>query len=268
MNYKLSSKVLFSLALIFLAVPAVENNLWSLAFVRDSQGGSLTTGHIPTLPETHPHARLLQARAAIEDHDNPLALQWIEPLLPTRDPVILTTYAELLFSLERYPEALEIWHSLGMYNKIEHAASALNDRELPDLKILALETAYDLRPDVYARSLQYAELERANQVRDAGQVTTSVDLYQAIIEQFPDYSSPYAELAWAYIQLGEADLAVSMLDAAMPNFSADYRFLMRAGSAYEQCGQEGQALEAYQVAAQVCSNCQDALDAVNRLTHP
>ncbi|HPX95935.1 MAG TPA: tetratricopeptide repeat protein [Brevefilum fermentans] len=260
--------LLLTIALIFFSLPVFKNNHWSTTFVKDFRSGSLTPEQLTTAPESHPHARVLQARVAMSKQDYTFALQVIEPIVPTNDPVILQTYAELLFSLERYTEALDIWHRLGMYNKIEHAASALRTSDNLEMRIYALEKAYDIRPDIYARLLQYAQLERANKTRDAGQILESISQYQAIIDQFPDYVAPYGDLALAYLEQDEPDLALSTLDRAMPKSSADYRFFMRAGNIYDQCGSFDRALEAYQKALLECSNCQDAVQAIDRLTNP
>ncbi|HOE70979.1 MAG TPA: tetratricopeptide repeat protein [Brevefilum sp.] len=260
--------LLLSIALISFSFPAFENNLWSVTFVKGFKSGLLTPEQLTTAPKSHPHARVLQARVAMSEQDDTFALQVIEALVPTNDPVTLQTYAELLFSLERYTEALDIWHSLGMYNKIEHAANALRTSGNSEMAIYALEKAYDIRPDIYARSLQYAQLERANKTRDAGQILESIPLYQAIIDQFPDYVAPYGDLALAYLEQGEPNLALSTLDKAMPKSSADYRFYMRAGNIYDQCGSFDRALEAYQKALLECSNCQDAVQAIDRLINP
>ncbi len=260
--------IVVTILLAFYAYPIVLNNLWSISFIKGIQGNSLTPAQLLSSPQSHPHARLLQARVAMSEQDNALALQLMEPLLPTTDPVVLQTYAELLFTLERFPEAIDIWHRLDMFNKIEHAASVLNGAGNLEMTIYALQKAYDIRPHVYGSTLLGASLAQANILRDEGKIVEAIPLYETLIDQFPDSEKPLVELAQAYLQQGDTELAVKTTDRAILISSPNYQFYMRAGSIYEQCGFLESSLETYQKALRVCPNCQDAILAIERVSNP
>ena len=259
--------LLFSI-LAFFSYSALENNLWTVSYFKSYQDGSLTAGQLSTSPVSHPHASVLQARIAMSEEDYPLALHLIEPIVPSTDPVVLQTYAELLFSLERYTEALDIWHGLGMYNKIEHAARVFNSLDMLDFEILAWEKAYDIYPDMFRSLLTDNLLIRANKFRDSGQYMEAIPFYENLIERFPDSAEPFGELAWAYLLMDETKLALSTINKAMPIGSSNYQFYMRAGSIYEQIEDFDHALAAYQEVLQISPGNFDATQAINRITNP
>ena len=247
---------------------AIANNFWSVSFIKTYLAEDLTPQQLSIAPKTHPHARLLQARVAMENGDHQTALQLLEPFSPTSDPAILETQAELLFIIERYPEALEIWENMGRYNKIEHAASELRGKGEVDVAILALQKAYGIRPYVYERSLINALLSKADTLRDEEQFEEAIILYQSIIDQFPEDVGAYSGLAWAYWLQGQSELAVGTMNKAMSLPSTNYRFFMSAGSLFEQSGNLEQALTAYRKALSLSPNSQDPLNAIERLTNP
>ncbi|NLB71958.1 MAG: tetratricopeptide repeat protein [Chloroflexi bacterium] len=261
--------VLLLLIIVFgmLAFPTIKNNLWSADFFRDFQKGSRSPGQFSDSPLSHPHARVLQARVAMMDQDFDLALQMIDTLVPSTDPAVLQTYAELLFSHERYREALDIWHDLGMYNKIEHAARVFSDMEMPDYEILAWEKAFELNPDIYRRSLTNSLLFRANQLRDSGEIVKAISLYQELITNFPEDTRAYAELASAYFQTDETELALENIDQGMSLQASDFQFYMQSGSIYEQCGLYSDAVSAYQLALEIRPDHIDAAEAIDRITN-
>jgi len=264
---------LIALVLLGLILPngiraAMANNFWSVSFIKTYLAEALSPQQLSTAPKTHPHAELLQARVAMENGDHQTALQLLEPFSPTSDPAILETQAELLFILERYPEALEIWENMGRYNKIEHAASALRNKGEVDMAILALQKAYGIRPYVYERSLINALLSKADKLRDEEQFEEAITLYQSIIDQFPDDVGAYSGLAWAYWFQGQSDLAVGTMNKAMSLPSTSYRFFMSAGKLFEQSGNLEEAVTAYREALSLSPNSQDPLNAIERLTNP
>lgn len=272
-NSRLIIISLIALVLLGLILPngiraAIANNFWSVSFVKAYLAEALTSQQLSTAPKTHPHARLLQARVAMGNGDYQTALQLLEPFSPSSDPVILETQAELLFIMERYPEALEIWENMGRYNKIEHAAGNLRSRGELEMAILALQKAYGIRPHVYERSLINALLSKADSLRDEEQLEEAKVLYQSIIDQFPDDVGAYSGLAWAYWFQGQSDLAVSTMEKAMSLPSTNYRFFMSAGKLFEQSGNLEEAVTAYREALSLSPNSQDPLNAIERLTNP
>ena len=247
---------------------AIANNFWSVSFVKANLADTLTPQQLLTAPKTHPHAKLLQARSAMESGEYQAALQLLEPFSPTSDPVVLGTQAELLFTVERYPEALEIWRKLGQYGNIEHAARILTSQNDLDMEILAWQKANEIRPDIYTPILIYAQLTKANSFREAGNYSEAISQYLAISNQFPQNEMPYSELAWAYWIQGQTDLAVATMDKAIDIPSSNVQFYMRAGGIFEQAGYLEKALYAYQKVLQIDPQRKDALQAVERITKP
>ncbi len=247
---------------------AVVNNLWSISFVKDHIAERLTSQQLSTQPDTHAHAGILQARLAMANGDNQQALRLLENVTFINDPVFLETYAELLFLKQRYPEALEIWKNLGRYNKIEHAARSLNNNNDVDMEILAWRKAFEIRPDIYTRILIYAELSKANNLRDSGNFSEAIPQYLSLIDEFPYDVEAYSELSWAYWLQGQSDLAVTTITKAMEIPSTNVQFYLRAGEIFEQCGQIEKALDAYQNVLRIDPKRESALQAIERLKKP
>lgn len=265
--------LLVAITLLGLIIPngiraAIANNLWSISFIKTYLAEDLTPQQLSTAPKTHPHARLLQARVAMENGDQQTALQLLEPFSPSSDPVLLETQAELLFILERYPEALEIWRKLGQYGNIEHAARILTSQNDLDMEILAWQKANEIRPDIYTPILIYAQLTKANSFREAGNYSEAISQYLAISNQFPQNEMPYSELAWAYWIQGQTDLAVATMDKAIDIPSSNVQFYMRAGEIFEKAGYPAKAIYAYQKALQIDPQRKDAHEGIERVTNP
>ena len=128
---------------------AIANNLWSSAVIKGYLNGTLSSELLLAAPTGHPHASLLQARVAMEKGETEKAIGLLEPFTATSDPVLMGTQAEVLFTAQRYPEALEIWRKLGEYGDIEHAARILSAEGNIDMEILAWRKANEIRPDIY-----------------------------------------------------------------------------------------------------------------------
>ena len=211
---------------------AVANNLWSISFVKGHISERLTSQQLLASPDTHAHAGILQVRLAMANGDNQQALRLLENVTSTNDPVFLETYAELLFLMQQYHDALEIWKNLGRYNKIEHAGRWLNSNDDVDMEIIAWRKAFEIRPDIYTRILIYAELSKANNLRDSGDFSEAIPQYLSVIDEFPNDVGAYSKMARAYWQQDQADIALSTISDAMTIPSSSYRYYMCAGIIY------------------------------------
>ncbi len=247
---------------------AFTNNFWSVFFVKNHNKEALTSQQMETVPKSHPHNKLLQARVRMENGDYQTALELLEPFSPNSDPALLQTQAELLFILERYPESLEIWRKLGQYGSLEHAARVLINDDNLNMANVAWQKAFEIRPDIYKGILISHQLMNAKNLREAGDFSAANDQYQVIIDQFPDEAEAYIGLAQSYWQQGHPDLSISTLDQAMESPSSNYRFYLSAGVLYEQSGNPEKALLAYQKALELDPENQDALQAIERLNNP
>lgn len=246
---------------------AIANNLWSSAVIKGYLNGTLSSELLLAAPTGHPHASLLQARVAMEKGETEKAIGLLEPFTATSDPVLMGTQAEVLFTAQRYPEALEIWRKLGEYGDIEHAARILSAEGNIDMEILAWRKANEIRPDIYRIILLLALVSKANAFRDEGNYSEAISQYGAIIEEFPQDERPYYELAWAYWLIGEADLAISSIERAVVIGSSNLRVYLRAGQIYELAGNPQKALQAYQRALQISPENLEALQALERVKH-
>lgn len=240
-------------------------NLRTLGYIKALKANSQTEAQLQEFMLVQPHSRLLLARSAMAKQQYAQALQLLEPVIDTSDPVILETYAELLFLLERYPEALELWFGMGMYNKLEHAANALFADGNAELGIMALQKAYELRPEVYRTNLMASQLLEANKLRGEGQYERAVVLYKSVMEQFPEAVEPVGALAWAYHLMGEEDLAIQTIDQGMLLSAENYAFFMMGGFLYEHSGLVEKALTAYQRALELNPESSDPRTAIERL---
>ncbi len=247
---------------------AFSNNVWSTAYITHS----LPAADIITVPLSpsveHPHAWLLLAREAISDQDYERALELLQPYVPTTDPVVLETAAELLFMLKRYPEALNIWKELGMFNKLEHAASALFSQNETSMGILALRNASELQPEIYRPILIQRLLSEGDILREQDQFDEAVSSYEQIISEFPNFSEPYSRLAMAYYLQGEMEQAENALDRGMKIHPSSYSFYMTAGQIFEKSERWDRALTAYQNALEISPDSREPLLAIERISGP
>lgn len=91
------------------------------------------------------------------------------------------------------------------------------------------------------------QIQRANAVRDAGNVALAIALYQDILTNFPGLADGYYEVAWAYYLNGDYTQAAAAIDETLIlDSSPDIPVYLRAGAIYESVGDTQKALDAYQ----------------------
>ena len=247
---------------------AAVNNVWSVRYIKSYNNDSFSPGRVSEAHQNHPHAVLLQAREAIEKRAYGEAFGLMETIIPTSDPVILETYAELLFLSERYQESFEIWKQLGKYIKLYYVSVLLKKENQLDNSIMALSYAYDLRPDIYGKALANEQLMAASLLRDKGFFEEAEGKYREVITQFPENGRAYLELGLCQLLVGQEEEAISLIDKAMELNLTDSRHYIRAAQVYEKTGVPDKALIAYQKALALDPENKDALAAVDRLMIP
>ena len=160
---------------------AVFNNLWSVRFIKGAyaQGGVDPRAFSP--PATHKHAGMLLANQALKQGDVPMAVEYMAPLLGASEPLVRHTIANLYFLQGQVAPAVDIWKDIGRFHTLEQAYRQLEG----DDQILALQAAYDLFPERYARPLVSVLLTRADQLSKGGQTEEAIIIYQRILSINP-----------------------------------------------------------------------------------
>ena len=243
---------------------AVANNLWSLRFIRQAYPDRLPTAELAPPPATHLRAGMLLAHQALKAEDLNLAVTYLAPLYTSSDRLVIDTYADVLFLQGNIPEAVEIWKELGKWFTLEQAYRVLEGDDL----ILALEAAYELRPETYARSLINAKLTRAKTLLEEAQYPQAVAAYQEVITRFPSDGKAYSGLAQAYWQNGQQEQALAAIEEGWELNAENARYFIDAARLYEEMGLADRALDAYRVALTIEPGNTAALEGIERLSAP
>ncbi len=169
---------------------AIANNIWSVRFIKGAyaQGGVDPRAFSP--PATHKHAGMLLANQALKLDDVGLALDYMAPLRNSADSLVRHTIANLHFLQGEVAPAVEIWKSLGEWHTLEQAYRQLEGDE----QILALQAAYELFPERYARPLVSALLTKANQLLEEDQIDQAILVYQRVLSINPGQQEALAAM--------------------------------------------------------------------------
>ncbi len=89
-------------------------------------------------------------------------------------------------------------------------------------------------------------LTRANNQRNAGNISKALDLYLETIEHFPGSENAYYELSWGYKLNNQSIEAIKSIERAIKINSIEDRFYWRAGMIYEWAGMSKEALASYE----------------------
>lgn len=178
---------------------AVANNKWSLDFVEQYYDENSTWQDLLKPPSSHPHAKLLLAREAIDSGDDNLALEYITPLVGPDNPMITNTYAEITYRQGNYTEAINAWNTAGNSGALNHITFELRDNGFLDAALLASQSAYSID-----REATTAILASIYALRN--ELSPAIDLLNQSMQEFP-YSTNYQR--WlemkSGIKLTEAD---------------------------------------------------------------
>jgi tetratricopeptide (TPR) repeat protein len=93
------------------------------------------------------------------------------------------------------------------------------------------------------------QLARADAVRATGDLTRAVELYEAVVAQFPGFGEAHFELAMTYDSLGESTLAARSMDEATAKMTAPAAsHFDQAGRVYAAAGEWARAARAFEYA--------------------
>jgi len=224
---------------------ALNNNVWSLAFVNNKTGLSTSNSNADTPPSTHHHAGLLLAHQALAEEDTSLALTYLTPYLDAKDRLVLETYADVSFLQEDYASAILIWKSLGQWYTLEQASRVLTQEGDLDSLILAHQSAYELFPERYAIHLTRSMQSKANLYIEETQYEQAIEVYQELLSLFPGESSIYIDLARVYFLNDQPDMTRQTIDHGAVLESVNSTFFIAAAQIYEKIALPEMALEAY-----------------------
>jgi len=157
---------------------AWANNVWSLAFVEHFYNENSTIRELPNPPSSHPHAKLLLAREAINSGDDNLALQYITPLIGPDNPMMTNAYAEIEYRQGNYTEAINAWKMAGNTEALHQKTMELRDSGLLDAALLASQTRYDLDKETTTEML-------ANIYALRNEFSPAIDLLDRSIKEYP-----------------------------------------------------------------------------------
>jgi tetratricopeptide (TPR) repeat protein len=101
--------------------------------------------------------------------------------------------------------------------------------------------------------------------RASGRLTEAIDLYEQIIDRFPDYALAYHELALAFRLSSQSVDAVNVMEQALQLTSPRVDFYLRAGAIYEYVQDDSMALEMFRCALQLDPDNDLAQEAIKRI---
>lgn len=95
-------------------------------------------------------------------------------------------------------------------------------------------------------------LERGNNARSAGDLNRAIEIYNQVLEKYPDFAYGYYQLAQAYLMAGRLDESIEFIELAInySEYPAD-QFFARAGNIYRAAGDYDMAFKAYQYALSI-----------------
>jgi tetratricopeptide (TPR) repeat protein len=131
-----------------------------------------------------------------------------------------------------------------MFHTLEQAYTQLDG----DDKIMAVQAAYSIKPDLYKQNLINVLLTKANTLVNEGAYEQAIPIYQRVIAQFPGQSNPYIYLAWAYYLDGQDELALESIQGGWDLAGEDAGYYLEAAKIYQGLSLTDRALQAYQTA--------------------
>ncbi len=161
---------------------AVANNKWSLSFVENYYEEDSTWQALPDPPTSHPHAKLLLARKAIDSGDDNLALKYITPLVGPDNPMVTNTYAEIEYRQGNHTEAINAWKMTGNIEVLHQITMELRDKGLLDVALYASQCRYSLDKETTTAMLASLYAQRNDN-------SIAIELLDQAMENFPDSSN-------------------------------------------------------------------------------
>lgn len=158
---------------------AIANNRWSLEFADYFYAARSDSLLSQNPPSSHPHAKLLLAREAIDSGNDQLALAYITPLIGPDNPLITNSYAEIMYRQENYIEAIRAWEMAGNLTALHNTTYELREKKLLDAALLAAQSRYNLERETSTSSL-------ATILSDQKNFNSAIELLDQSMTEFPD----------------------------------------------------------------------------------
>jgi len=245
---------------------AVNNNIWSLAFVRNVANKTTPFVDINFPPATHAHAGLLLAHQALKQDNIDLAVAYLKPVLNPKDRLALQTFAQILFLQKEYTDAILIWKYLGQWYTLEQASRVLTQEGDIDSLILARQSAYELFPERYVIHLTRSMQSKANLYIEETQYDQAIEVYLDMLSLFPEKSSIYIDLAWVYFLNDQLDMTHQTIDQGAVLESGNSTFFLAVAQRYEKMSLPEKSLEAYKQALEIDPFSTDAQKGIESLS--
>jgi len=158
---------------------AAANNKWSLDFVKHFYDENSTWQGLLNPPSSHPHAKLLLAREAIDSGDDNLALEYITPLVGPNNPMVTNAYAEIVYRQGNYTEAINAWKLAGNNGALNHITLELQTKKNLDAALLASQSAYSIDRETTTTIL-------ASIYMDRNELSPAIELLDQAMDEFPN----------------------------------------------------------------------------------
>ncbi len=161
---------------------AWANNVWSLAFVEHFYNENSTMQSLPNRTSSHPHAKLLLAREAINSGDDSVALKYITPLIGPDNPMVTNAYAEIAYRQWNYTEAINTWEMAGNLTALHLLTIELREKKLLDAALLAAQSRYSLDRETSTSMLATIYIDR-------NELSSATELLEISMNEFPHSNS-------------------------------------------------------------------------------
>jgi Tfp pilus assembly protein PilF len=122
--------------------------------------------------------------------------------------------------------------------------------------------ALSLRPDRGDFQLHYAKF-----LRDSKKIDEAVEIFDRLLQDFPDYIDAHYEAALTYAQLNQPAKAIQSIERVLQLMNPPVlRYYLLAGSLYEANGMKEKAAEAFKNALLLDPQNPEALNGIKRLS--
>jgi len=158
---------------------AAANNKWSLDFVAHYYDENSTWQDLLNPPLSHPHAKLLLAREAMESGDDNLALEYITPIVGPDNPMATNSYAEIKYRQGNYTEAINAWKLADNSGALNQISFELRDKGLLDAALFASQAGYSLDRETTTAILANIYILR-------NEFSAAIELLDQSMQEFPD----------------------------------------------------------------------------------
>lgn len=157
---------------------AWANNLWSTTFVKSYFEDQTPQSPVSSPPATHAQSSIFLVKQALKQKDYDKALEYITPLVDTRDPVVLEIYAQVLYQQGKYTPAFEVWESMGDEASLWRAAGEMREIGREDLRLSTAKSLYIINPELHVSFY-------AGSFREANDDAQAILLLNDAINKYP-----------------------------------------------------------------------------------